>query len=164
MSKPQPRHTHDELEESSELLSVQRMRALAYFISGLMVVYSFFGNIYRVPMQIEQQAKEIVIMQKGIERNTFKLADIDKILASKESVFLEVQTTRTRVEAIERLLSAQAGIQQQLDRLDTTTKELAKLIDVSSTKITELNINVINLKDTAADTKRMLDDVKRKQP
>lgn len=154
----------EDLTETAQFLQNLRLKVFVGFIAALMMLYSFFGNIYRVPMQLELLDKAIVEIKMIDDRQTTRLNDIEKVLAAKEDLFAEIVRTRTRVETIERLEASRTAMQQQLDRLEGVTKELTKLLDSTSTRLTELNANMTALKETHADTKRALEDIKRKTP
>ena len=129
-----------------------------------MLFYSFFGNIYRVPMQLEQQGKDLAVVQAAGEKNTEKVISLERYLATKEDTLAEVGRSRARIESLERVIAAQGSMQQQLDRMDNTFKDLARILDSVGTKMTELHVTVQNLKETSVETRRMVDEVKRKQP
>lgn len=154
----------EELTETAQFLQNLRLKVFVGFIASLMMLYSFFGNIYRVPMQMEQLDKAVVEIKQVDERQTSRLNDIEKVLAAKEDLFAEIVRTRARVETIERLEASRSSMQTQLDRLEGVTKELTILLANTSTRMTELNVNMTALKETTAETKRALEDIKRKTP
>lgn len=154
----------EELTETAQFLQNLRLKVFVGFIAALMMLYSFFGNIYRIPMQLEQIDKAVIEIKQVDERQTTRLNDIEKVLAAKEDLFSEVIRTRSRVETIERMEASRVAMQQQLDRLEGVTKELTRLLDNTSSRLTELNANMTALKETTADTKRALEDIKRKAP
>lgn len=153
-----------ELGEIAEFLNNLRTKAFVGFVTALMVLYSFFGNIYRIPMQLEIQHKDIATMEADIQSNVKRLNDVEKLLATKEELFLDISRQRVRIEALERTVTAQVSMQQQLDRLERVTGDLAKLLDSTATKLTELNITVGNIKEVTVENKRVLEEVKRRAP
>ena len=154
----------EELTETAQFLQNLRLKVFVGFIAALMMLYSFFGNIYRVPMQLEQLDKAVIEIKQTDERQTARLNDIEKVLAAKEDLFAEVIRTRARVEAIERMEASRTAMQQQIDRLEGVTKELTRLLDSTSTRLTELNANMTALKETTAETKKALENVTRRTP
>ena len=154
----------EELTETAQFLQNLRLKVFVGFIATLMMLYSFFGNIYRVPMQLEQLDKAVIEIKQTDERQTARLNDIEKVLAAKEDLFAEVVRTRARVEAIERMEASRIAMQQQIDRLEGVTKELTRLLDSTSTRLTELNANMTALKETTAETKKALENVTRRTP
>ena len=154
----------EDLTETAQFLNNLRLKVFVGFIAALMMLYSFFGNIYRVPLQLEQLEKDIVALKQVDERQVSRVNDIEKVLAAKEDLFAEVVRTRARVETIERLEASRSSMQVQLDRLEGVTKDLTKLLDSTSTRLTELNANMSALKETTLDTKKALEDIKRKAP
>ncbi len=154
----------EELTETAQFLQDLRLKVFVGFIATLMMLYSFFGNIYRVPMQLEQLDKAVIEIKQTDERQTARLNDIEKVLAAKEDLFAEVVRTRARVEAIERMEASRIAMQQQIDRLEGVTKELTRLLDSTSTRLTELNANMTALKETTAETKKALENVTRRTP
>lgn len=172
-SKPAPSDEDPEdLTETAQFLQNLRLKVFVGFIATLMMLYSFFGSIYRIPLQMEQLEKEIVTLKQSDltelkqeqGKQNLRIYEIEKILASKEDLFNEVIRTRSRVEAIERLEASRIAMQQQLDRLELVTKELAGLLDKTSTRLTELNANMSALKEASVETKKALEDIKRKTP
>jgi chromosome segregation ATPase len=153
-----------ELSETAQFLNNLRLKFFVGFVSALMVLYSFFGNIYRVPMQLDQLEKDQAVMKASEERVINRVIELEKVLAAKEDLFGEIVRTRQRVEAIERLEASRIAMQQQLDRLEGVTKDVTRLLDNTSSRLTELNANMAALKETTADTKRALEDIKRKAP
>lgn len=154
----------EELTETAQFLQNLRLKVFVGFIATLMMLYSFFGNIYRIPMQLEQLDKAVVEIEQTDERQTARLNDIEKVLAAKEDLFAEVVRTRARVETIERMEASRMAMQQQIDRLEGVTKELTRLLDSTSTRLTELNANMTALKETTSETKKALENVMRKTP
>lgn len=153
-----------ELSETAQFLNKLRLKFFIGFVSALMVLYSFFGNIYRVPMQLDQLEKDQAVMKAADERTINRVIELEKVLAAKEDLFGEIVRTRQRVEAIERLEASRIAMQLQLDRLEGVTKDVTRLLDNTSSRLTELNANMAALKETTADTKRALEDIKRKAP
>lgn len=152
----------DELSETAQFLDNLRVKAMAGFITILMVLYSFFGSIYRIPTQMEQHGKEIVVLQTTSDKAVTRLIEIEKILAANSDTFTEVQRSRERIEAIEKREASRSTMQQQVDKLEEATRELAKLLDSTSLRLSELNINVGALKETTTETRRALEELKRK--
>ena len=159
-----PDNNQEELTETAQFLQNLRLKVFVGFIATLMMLYSFFGNIYRVPMQLEQLDKAVTEIEQIDERQTARLNDIEKALAAKEDLFAEVVRTRARVEAIERMEASRIAMQQQIDRLEGVTKELTRLLDSTSTRLTELNANMTALKETTVETKKALENVTRRTP
>ncbi|RTL07696.1 hypothetical protein EKK58_00720 [Candidatus Dependentiae bacterium] len=154
----------EDLTETARFLQNLRLKVFVGFTAALMMLYSFFGNIYRIPMQLEQLDKSIIEIKLTDEKRTARLNDIEKVLAAKEDLFAEIIRTRSRVEAIERLESSRTAMQAQLDRLESVTKDLTILLASTTTRLTELNANMTALKETTVETKRALEDIKRKSP
>lgn len=154
----------EDLTETAQFLQNLRLKVFVGSIAALMMLYSFFGNIYRIPMQLEQLDKSIIEIKLTDEKRTARLNDIEKVLAAKEDLFAEIIRTRSRVEAIERLESSRTAMQAQLDRLESVTKDLTILLASTTTRLTELNANMTALKETTVETKRALEDIKRKSP
>lgn len=154
----------EELTETAQFLQNLRLKVFVGFIASLMMLYSFFGNIYRVPMQLEGLDKSVVEIKQVDEKQTARLNDIEKVLAAKEDLFAEVVRTRARVEVIERMEASRTAMQQQIDRLEGVTKDLTRLLDSTSSRLTELNANMTALKETTADTKKALENITRKAP
>lgn len=152
----------DELSDTTQFLENLRLRAMATFLGTLMLLYSFFGSIYRVPTQMEQQGKEIVTLQAMSDKTLTRVNELEKFLATKEDAFAEVARSRQRIETLEKIEAGRVSMQQQIDRLDSTSKELAKLLDNTSLRLSELNVTVTALKETVAETRRTLEDLKRK--
>lgn len=161
--KQAPEETAD-LPETAQFLQNLRLKVFVGFVAALMMLYSFFGNIYRVPMQLEQHGSALVELKQNDEKHAERLSSMEKVFAAKEELFAEITRTRNRVEHLERLEANRVAMQQQMDRLEGVTKEITRLLDSTSIRLTELNAHMIALKETTADTKRALEDVKRKTP
>jgi len=158
--KHQP--SSDELNDADQFINELRLTAITTFIAALMLRYSFFGNIYRIPTQMEQHGKDITVLQTTSEKTITRVTEIEKILAAKDDVFAEVGRSKLRIEALERMEINRQNMQVQINNLEAVTKELAKLLDSTSLRLSELNINVSALKETAIETKRALEELKRK--
>ena len=111
-----------ELVDTAKFLNSLRLKVFIGFIGGLMLLYSFFGNIYRVPLQMEQHDRDIAAMKATDETLRNRVIDLEKTLAVKEALLSEIAQHRTRIEAIERADASRNSMQQQLDRLEGVTR------------------------------------------
>lgn len=156
-----PKQKHSD-GDADTLLSALRIKTVATFISALMVLYSFFGSIYRIPIQMEQHSKELMKLEATLEAINAKVTDVEKKVISKEEILLESIRTRTRVELLEKAEAGEVATQAQIERLTADWKELTHRIDTLSTQIAQLSANVVTLKETVAETHRSLDELKSK--
>ncbi len=161
-----PNHPHppssEEPSDPTQLLDGLRLKVFAGFVGVLMLMYSFFGSIYRVPMQLEQQQKEIAAVFVINEKVNDRIVALERVIATKEDLFAEIVRSRARIEVLERAEASRVSMQQQLDRLETVTRELTKILDNTSARLTELSINVVTLKEAAVETRRAIEELKRK--
>ena len=152
----------EDLGEAAEFLNGLRKKALTTFIGTLMVLYSFFGNIYRIPMQIEQQGKEVGVLQTGRDVLDHRLSDLEKLAAARGVMLAEAAAVGSRVNKLEDASVTQGVLQSQVAALGDATKQLTKVLDTVGNKLTELSVNVTILKETNLETRRSIDELKRK--
>lgn len=178
-----PRTPHrEEPDDTVDFLNNLRIKALAAFIGILMVLYSFFGSIYRVPVQLELHEKSIVASQAVFEKHVAdnlqqystlnssldkiedRLTELEKTVVGRTELLTEAGRTRGRVDTIEKTLAAQSVMQEQLAYLRDTTKILTQQFDALSIKLTELTVHINNIKEAEVETRRLLDENRKKQP
>jgi len=162
MSQKRKAVENEHHEAPRDLVDVLRLKATTLFVGLLMTVYSFFGSVYRIPVELEQQGKALTALTEKYEKVSLHVQDVERQLAVKEAAFSEITRNRSRIEAMEKVVSQQGNLQAELDRLALSTKEITKLLDLNAIKLVELSINVANLKESAAGTKQALDEIKRK--
>lgn len=162
MAKPQ--HGQEERADT-DLLTGMRLKAFGAFIGILMTLYSFFGSIYRMPMQLEMHTKELLTIQQNIEKQANKLSTLEMTIIGRSEIIAESVRTRQRVDLLEKQVVTHGLMQQQIIKVEEVTRELTRQLDLLNSHVLELNINANNLKDSVADMRRTLqDEVKKKQP
>ena len=158
---PKQRHT-EETDTADTFLSAMRVKTVAVFISTLMVLYAFFGSIYRIPIQMEQHSKEILRIETTLESVNAKLIEVEKRVISKDEMLTEAVRTRARVDALEKAEVMQVATQGQITRLNSDWKEITQQLDSLSTQLSALGANVAMLKEAMTETRKAVDELKRK--
>lgn len=111
---------------------------------------------------MEQHSKEILRIETTLESVNAKLIEVEKRVISKDEMLTEAVRTRARVDALEKAEVMQVATQGQITRLNSDWKEITQQLDSLSTQLSALGANVAMLKEAMTETRKAVDELKRK--
>ena len=152
----------EELSEAADYIGLLRKKSLAVVLGALMTLYSFFGAIYRIPVALDQHTEKIAAVEGAVKADGGRITDLEKQGVVTTYDLAEALRTKARVDTLEKAMAGSAVMQLQIQRLEEATKELTKAVDLLGNRLVELNGSVTTLKDTNVETRRAIEELKRK--
>jgi len=83
-------------------LGVNRLKLVATFFTALLVVYSFFGNIYKIPMQLDQAVHKLEQLEQSHKDDLAILKSLtDSLAARSTDNAMNINTLQVQIKHVE---------------------------------------------------------------